>query len=621
MEFEAASSPIRMQGAFASHTPWTIGGNEFSRPSNATGKSLFGPKLSVGVRSEARGCFEKERRKESSPTSLLVADITQNFHIDKTPQVPTPRRSLFPFGPNAQNGRALPTTPVIPSSSPCHENMDLSPLPHKPAFSASLMVPSSPTEARTKNQSRSLSRTMSLCSSPPGPDPISTPTPDIPRMDLTKKLEAPVERKKSSNFTRPSLLKHNSRSTSFKAINAKALSGLSTSSLFGRSPTVSSAKLEDLFASSPRKSPAVSATKLDDLFACSPRKSPAVSSTKLDDLFACSPRKSPTVSSTKLEDMFACSPPPRKQKELNKRELGAPLSLVSSKSKSKGFPKDAGPTKTSLDGSPIAPLHRHKFQRPRGKIRRTLSMFDNPDDLMKRNVRTKGTELSPIKDSPGEKSILPCFTSKEDTLRRIDKATLCKVMDGQYKDEYDELMVVDCRFEYEYEGGHISGAVNVNSTEALENMFFKRPRTEKLLIIFHCEFSAHRAPRMALHLRSRDRQLNMQRYPALYYPDVYILEGGYCSFFNQYRVRCEPEQYVQMKDSSHLQTCEREMAKLQQKRGKISRTQSFTFGAKQVLDGSPSFGKRSSGGCSRDSEGLLSFNSKSRGDPRRMASF
>lgn len=124
-------------------------------------------------------------------------------------------------------------------------------------------------------------------------------------------------------------------------------------------------------------------------------------------------------------------------------------------------------------------------------------MFENPKDVMKRDVRVQaGLDLSPVKSSPGETSILPCFSSKDDTLRRIDKSTLCQVMDGEYKDKYDELMVVDCRFEYEYEGGHISGAVNVNSTESLEKLFFHKPRTEKLLIIFHCEFSAHRAPRM-----------------------------------------------------------------------------------------------------------------------------
>lgn len=194
----------------------------------------------------------------------------------------------------------------------------------------------------------------------------------------------------------------------------------------------------------------------------------------------------------KLEDLFGDSPP------RNTKKLGAPLAMMASTTpRSKTFSMESGPTNTSLDGSPVAPLNRQKFPRPRGKIRRTLSMFENPKDVMKRDVQIQAcVDLSPVKSSPGESSILPCFSSKDDTLRRIDKATLCQVMDGEYKDKYDELMVVDCRFEYEYEGGHISGAVNVNSTESLEKLFFHTPKTEKLLIIFHCEFSAHRAPRM-----------------------------------------------------------------------------------------------------------------------------
>lgn len=115
----------------------------------------------------------------------------------------------------------------------------------------------------------------------------------------------------------------------------------------------------------------------------------------------------------------------------------------------------------------------------------------------------------------------------------------------------------------------------------------------------------------------------MQRYPALHYPDVYILEGGYSSFFHQHSIRCEPEQYVQMKDASHLHTCEKEMAKLQ-KRGKISRTQSFTYGVQNNLENSPSanFGKRTIAGCARDNtETLSGFGSRHRGDPRRMASY
>jgi hypothetical protein len=55
---------------------------------------------------------------------------------------------------------------------------------------------------------------------------------------------------------------------------------------------------------------------------------------------------------------------------------------------------------------------------------------------------------------------------------------------------------VDCRFPYEYEGGHIAGAVNVNTWDALETYFLESPKQGKTVVIFHCEYSAHRAPRL-----------------------------------------------------------------------------------------------------------------------------
>ncbi|CAG8578035.1 6798_t:CDS:2 [Acaulospora colombiana] len=36
-------------------------------------------------------------------------------------------------------------------------------------------------------------------------------------------------------------------------------------------------------------------------------------------------------------------------------------------------------------------------------------------------------------------------------------------------------------------------------------------------------------PNSAKHFRAKDRQRNVQEYPKLHYPEVYILEGGYCS--------------------------------------------------------------------------------------------
>jgi len=56
-------------------------------------------------------------------------------------------------------------------------------------------------------------------------------------------------------------------------------------------------------------------------------------------------------------------------------------------------------------------------------------------------------------------------------------------------------MIVDCRFDYEYEGGHIDGAINLTSPLKVEEYFFKNKETierlmnEQTAIIFHCEFS------------------------------------------------------------------------------------------------------------------------------------
>ena len=91
---------------------------------------------------------------------------------------------------------------------------------------------------------------------------------------------------------------------------------------------------------------------------------------------------------------------------------------------------------------------------------------------------------------------LPHFVSDEESLPRITKETIIDVLNGKYEACYNEALVVDCRFEYEYEGGHIEGAVNVNSKEELAKKLFDIPLSERTLLIFHCEYSAHRAPLM-----------------------------------------------------------------------------------------------------------------------------
>lgn len=58
----------------------------------------------------------------------------------------------------------------------------------------------------------------------------------------------------------------------------------------------------------------------------------------------------------------------------------------------------------------------------------------------------------------------------------------------------------------------------------------KKRRGDRLLIVIHCEFSSHRGPRLHQLLRTWDRSQNA--WPALCFPEMYILSGGYKEFFS-----------------------------------------------------------------------------------------
>ncbi|RKP36329.1 Rhodanese-like domain-containing protein, partial [Dimargaris cristalligena] len=154
-----------------------------------------------------------------------------------------------------------------------------------------------------------------------------------------------------------------------------------------------------------------------------------------------------------------------------------------------------------------------------------------------------------------------------DPLKRITTDTMVQVMHGQFRDRYDELLIVDCRFPY---------AINVTSSDDLDLHFMNQPVTDKRrLVIFHCEYSLHRAPNMAMALRNKDRQLNAVNYPYLHYPEVYVLQGGYRNFFYSNQALCYPEKYVEMNDADHREDCRNRMASF--KRG-FKRSKSYTEG-------------------------------------------
>lgn len=145
--------------------------------------------------------------------------------------------------------------------------------------------------------------------------------------------------------------------------------------------------------------------------------------------------------------------------------------------------------------------------------------------------------------------------TNSDLFPRISTETLSKIItDGSHKPHYQSYRIIDCRFKYEYDGGHIIDALNLRTQNDINKSLIQNP-LEKCLLIFYCEFSARRSPSLASQLRCHDRTVNYEEYPKLCYPDIVILEGGYEKFFRKYPQLCSPMDYVPM-DSKN---CDKEI--------------------------------------------------------------
>lgn len=140
---------------------------------------------------------------------------------------------------------------------------------------------------------------------------------------------------------------------------------------------------------------------------------------------------------------------------------------------------------------------------------------------------------------------------------------------------------MDCRYDYEFNNGHIKGAINcpeggilfltfTRSDSVYKKWnFLQRPVTwckfpfhffsfllillanldeeyhryrslnDKICFVFHCEFSSHRGPKAYTKFRDLDRRVNELYYPKVTFKEIYLLDGGYKAFFNIYPV-CNP---------------------------------------------------------------------------------
>ncbi|XP_056006638.1 M-phase inducer phosphatase-like [Ostrea edulis] len=179
---------------------------------------------------------------------------------------------------------------------------------------------------------------------------------------------------------------------------------------------------------------------------------------------------------------------------------------------------------------------------------------------------------------------LPTIPGKHADLKSITNNTVSKLLRGEFDDVIGSYHVIDCRYPYEYEAGHVKDAINLYKETDVETILdFKENHGDdegkRDILIFYCEFSSERGPRMYRNVRKADRFLNQNQYPKLNFPEMYLMHSGYKSFFEDQKNLCEPKDYKPMLHKAHVEDL----------RHFRTKSKSFTAGEKKKIANRLSF--------------------------------
>lgn len=137
-----------------------------------------------------------------------------------------------------------------------------------------------------------------------------------------------------------------------------------------------------------------------------------------------------------------------------------------------------------------------------------------------------------------------------DYYQAVSYSAPCNPIDGQVladliKSQSHPVIIIDCRFDYEFAHGHIKGAINIDNSQLFIDTFFRDANkireimSTQSIMVFHCEFSQKRAPNMFREVRDYDRQRNLPKYPKLFFPEMYVLEKGFSGFYERFPDLCQ----------------------------------------------------------------------------------
>lgn len=197
-------------------------------------------------------------------------------------------------------------------------------------------------------------------------------------------------------------------------------------------------------------------------------------------------------------------------------------------------------------------------RRGRGPVlKKSLSFGDSPQFSTsgEMDVKTAVARLTDEENLIGDGSqecALPTIRGKHSDLKSITGDTVVDLISGRYDDVISSFRLIDCRYPYEYEGGHVMKSENIYKQEDISGILDSVTCDGgRHILVFYCEFSSERGPKMYRKLRNADREVNKDNYPHLFYPEIYLMHEGYKSFYQHHQNFCTPQDYKPMLHKDH----------------------------------------------------------------------
>eukprot|EP00466_Bigelowiella_natans_P000692 jgi/Bigna1/126036/aug1.1_g744 len=223
--------------------------------------------------------------------------------------------------------------------------------------------------------------------------------------------------------------------------------------------------------------------------------------------------------------------------KFGRRSVSSMQAIAEGKTKSNnGLPREIRPAeRTPLPSPPLVVLKQSQSDPysllKHSKMQKT-AMHKERQSIMKRSqsVTLAGMQVD-MNSSTTPK--LPVVKTDHEGVQAISARTVAQILKGKFSHLFDKVILCDARYPYEYNGGHIRGAVCTTLPSSLDRLLFNNTDIMsddpcKVCVVAHCEFSANRGPRAVRYIRRKDRDLHgISNFPKLYYPELYLMKGGY----------------------------------------------------------------------------------------------